>query len=60
MIVLKNAIWKRNRKGDYMILIGIILLVLVFCMLSGVAGISKQLEKAIRNQNEIIRRMKNK
>lgn len=43
-----------------MILIGIILLVLVFCMLSGVAGISKQLEKAIRNQNEIIRRMKNK
>lgn len=43
-----------------MILIGIILLVLVFCILSGVVGISQQLEKAIRNQNEIIRKMKNK
>lgn len=43
-----------------MIVIGIILIFLVFCILCGVAATSTLLEKVIKNQIEIIRVLKNK
>lgn len=43
-----------------MIVIGIILMVLVFCVLCGVAATSTLLETIIKNQIETIRVLKNK
>lgn len=43
-----------------MVTIGIILIVLVFCILCGIASISSQLEVVVKNQTEIIRTLKNK
>lgn len=43
-----------------MMVIGIILIILMFCILCGVAAISTLLEKIIKNQIETIRVIKNK
>lgn len=42
-----------------MVVIGIILIVLVFCILSGIAAITNQLQVIAKNQIEIIRVSKN-
>lgn len=42
-----------------MIVIGIMLIILAFCMLSGLVSISRMLEVAVKNQVEIIRLLKN-